>query len=49
MPVPSWQPVTREDAIEAFLNGRKETTLTAYRQDMADFAGFLGLTDRKAV
>jgi len=49
MPVPMWGPVSREDVLEAFLQGRKETTLTAYRQDMADFAGFLGLTDREAV
>jgi len=49
MPVPNWQPITREYVIEAFLNGQKESTLTAYRQDIADFADFIGVTDREAV
>ena len=45
----TWTPGTREDVIAAFMNGRKQTTLAAYRQDISDFASFLGMTEREAV
>jgi len=41
--------MTQEDVLDSFLRGRKETTIMSYRQDIADFAGFLGTTDRDAV
>ena len=33
------------DLVGAFLAGRRPTTLRAYRQDLDDFARFLGLAD----
>jgi integrase/recombinase XerC len=45
----AWTPASRRDIIDAFMNGRKSTTLTAYRQDIADFASFLGMPECDAV
>jgi integrase/recombinase XerC len=33
------------ELLNAFLSGRKETTLKAYAADLQDFAGFLGVTE----
>jgi integrase/recombinase XerC len=45
----TWTPGTRQDVIDAFLGAKKPTTIMAYRQDIADFAGFIGMTERDAV
>jgi integrase/recombinase XerC len=37
-----------EDVLHAFLNAKKETTVMAYRQDIADFAQFQGMTEPDA-
>lgn len=45
----TWAMGTNLDALAAFMQGRKETTLAAYRQDISDFAGFIGMDERGAV
>ena len=42
-PAPLAATIGKVDLLGAFLAGRRPTTLRAYRKDLADFAGFLGL------
>lgn len=46
--VPALAAIGELDLLEAFLAGRKATTLRAYRKDLDDFAVFLGQADARA-
>lgn len=46
--VPTWHVMSQQDVLDSFMNGRKATTIMAYRQDLSDFAAFLGMTEKEA-
>ena len=45
--VPSSFPQLQQDLLEAFLSGRNEKTIEAYKQDLESFRQFLGTSTRK--